>query len=185
MFQPKALLTKRTLKRISKRQILEWPQLEPTQDRINNQWKTKNRCLRSNNYKSANKCFKWVIWEQCCQDSVCLNNKWCHLCQTCSNQLVLMFRIKLLLSSNASLRSLNWANSKLSLVNFKTRLLSSLHIQFRCQGKLEFNLLEPILCFTLLIKFSTMMLNKMRAAKRLHHRNLRLLKRTLKNLRPV
>ena len=179
MFRSKTLLRRRTLKRICKRQILEWPQLEPIRDRINNLLRTRSRCCSSNNYRSANKCFKWVTWVPCYQDLACLSNRWCQLCLLCK-PLVLMFIIKLLRSSNASLPCHNLANSKLNLVNFKIKLYSLEFHNFRCLGNSVYNQQELILCFILLNKFSTMMLNNQRAAKKHLLKNLPLLKRIAK-----
>ena len=177
MYQLKTLLTKRTLRRIFKRQILEWLQLELIQDRINNLSKTKSKCYNSN--KCSNWC-KWVTWEPCCQDLACHSNRWCHPCLTCK-PLDLMFINILLLSSNASLPCLKWANSKRSLTNLQIKLSLDIH-NSRCQVKLECNQQLLVLCFKSLTKSSTMMFNSQRAVKKHLHRNHQLPKRTVKKL---
>ena len=184
MSQLRTLLIRKTLKRIFKRQILEWPQLEPIQDRTNNLSKTKSKCYNSNNYKccSSNSC-KWVAWELCCQDLACHSNRWCHLCQTCKLKWVLdlMFINKLLLSSNKSKRWLRWINFKLSSLSLQIRL--SMDIHNSCLVRLQYNHLLQVLCFKLLTKYSTMMFNNQREVKRHHHRNHQVPKRIVKKLK--
>jgi len=178
MFQLKTLLRKKTLRRICKRRILEWPQLELIQDRINNLSRTKSKCYNSNRCSSW---CKWVTWEPCCQDLACHSNRWCHPCLTCKPPWVLMLINTFLLSSNESPPCLKWVNSKRSLTNSKIKLSLDIHNSL-CPVKWECNQLLLVPCFKSQTKSSTMMFNSQRAVKKHLHRNHQLLKRIVKKL---
>jgi hypothetical protein len=179
MFQPKTLLKKKTPRRICKRQIQEWPQLELIQDRISSLSKPRSKCYNNNNYNSANKCFKWVQWVQCFQVLRCHSNRCFQAYHTCNHrQWESMYRTRLLRSNKESLLFLSSVNFRLNWVNFKPRLQGLGFHNLVCQDKLVcLRLTLLTLCFISQTKFSTMTFNSRRVVKRLHHRNHRLIKR--------